>query len=70
MSYCDERLRLFTVFQKSTEFYSQLVSELASVSGSAIHSEFELLDKKVKAAHESTREARELYEQHRAAHHC
>ena len=70
MSYCDEKLWLFAVYQKSTGFYSQLVSELASVSGSAIHSEFELLDKKVKAARQRTREARERYEQHRAAHHC
>ena len=67
---CVEKSLLFEAFRKAAHLYSQLVSQLAEVAGSSVHAEFQLLSRKVKDARECSREARQQYEKHVAAHRC
>jgi hypothetical protein len=70
VSQCEEKRRLFTAYQDATAAYSQLVRQLADAAGSVVFTEFQFVNRRVRAARKSSLEARDLLNKHTAEHKC
>jgi hypothetical protein len=69
--YCEEKLRLLSIYRNAANLYSACVGLMAEIAGGLVPKpEFARLSKAASLAHEKCGEARECFYKHMEQHEC
>jgi hypothetical protein len=61
---CNEKAALLAAYQRAAEEYTRAVAELGRAVGAVLHSEYELVQRRVAKARELSRQAHTKLEEH------
>jgi len=67
---CEQRRRLFIAYQDATACYSGVLRQLVDAAATVTRTEFEILNRRVKAARKLCIDARDRLDKHNTEHQC